>query len=287
MENAKSGLKLFASFLAAEEASDLSRLTRELLEEYQQELAFACTCHGRPLGLRTQAGRLAVVQGFTRYLHEHDYLTHDPGAGLRLPRKPRRLPRAILSEPEVATLLAAPDPRNHTGYRNRIILELLYDTAIRRAEVAGIRLADLDLAGGYLMIHGKGEKDRVVPVSGRLCALLKNYLLGVRPAYLKGVDPGYLVLNRWGTRMTPSAVWAVVKRCVGLAHLEKQVSTHTLRHTCATHMLRNGAPIRHLQELLGHESLETTQIYTRVTITDLKAVHAKYHPSERLADHKK
>ncbi len=109
-----------------------------------------------------------------------------------------------------------------------------------------------------------------------------SYILGVRPYYIQGKDPGYLFFNRWGEKMHPNAVVSAVKRCVGLAALKKKVSTHTLRHTCATHMLKNGAPVRHIQEMFGHESLESTQVYTRVTINDLKEIHSKYHPRETL-----
>jgi integrase/recombinase XerD len=173
--------------------------------------------------------------------------------------------------------------QTNDGYRNRIILEILYDTGVRAAEMAGIKTNDLDLTNGYLTVRcGKGAKDRVVPISSRVCTLINTYLLMVRPVMIQGKDKGYLVLNRWGTKMTPTAVWAIVKRCTQLSGIKKNVTTHTFRHSCATLMLKNGAPIRHIQELLGHESLESTQIYTRVTINDLKDIHAKYHPGEKL-----
>jgi len=224
---------------------------------------------------------LGVVKGFTRFLKDHDYLVDDPGCAIKLPKKPKRLPRVILSPAEVQKLLAAPDTQSNGGYRNRIILEILYDTAIRRAEVAGIKLPDLDLAAGYVRITGKGDKDRVVPLSRRVCELVQNYILMVRPAFVAGQDPGYLILNRWGRKMDPNGIGAVVRRCVALAGIRKSISTHTFRHTCATHMLKNGAPVRHLQEMLGHESLESTQLYTHVTINDLKQIHARYHPLEQ------
>ncbi len=104
----------------------------------------------------------------------------------------------------------------------------------------------------------------------------------VRPQLLHGKDDGSLIPNRWGSEMTPLSVWSIVKRCVFLAGIKKNISTHTFRHSCATHMLKAGAPIRYIQELLGHESLESTQIYTKVTINDLKEIHAKYHPGEKL-----
>jgi integrase/recombinase XerD len=283
VKNSRSILKLFTGFLQGENITEIDQLTRELLEDYQQELAFTLTAKGSPLAIRTQEKRLSVVKGFTRYLKDHDYLIHDPGTLIKLPKQGRQLPRSILNEPDVKKLIAAPDTHTNRGYRNRIIIELLYDTAIRRAEIAGIKLADIDLGGGYLKVTGKGDKQRVVPVSTRVCGLVRNYILAVRPAFINGKDPGYLILNRWGGRMDANGIWAVVKRCGKLAKLGK-VSTHTLRHTCATHMLRNGAPIRHLQEMLGHESLVSTQIYTHVTINDLKEVHTRYHPSEKMQD---
>jgi integrase/recombinase XerD len=192
------------------------------------------------------------------------------------------LPRTILTEEEVKRLVNAPDTRTPTGYRNRVIIEVLYDTAVRRSELTGIRLMDLDLAAGFILIRGKGAKERVVPLGDRVCERVKNYALSVRPAFVKGADPGYLILNRWGSRLSSNGVWAMVKRCAQLAGIERNITPHGLRHTCATHMLKNGAPVRHLQEMLGHESLESTQIYTRVTITDLKKIHARYHPGENL-----
>ncbi len=281
LKGTKYDLRRFVRFLELEQIADIEDLTADVLTDYQQELAFSLTAKGELLSIRTQAQRLGVIKGFTRYLKQKDYLMHDPGQALQLPKKPRRLPKVILTEKEVKQLLSAPDLRTNRGYRNRIILELLYDTAIRRSEVAAIRIADLDLATGYILIHGKGDKDRVVPVSQRVCELVQSYILMVRPSFVTKQDPGYLILNRWGTQMNADGVWAVVKRCAVLAGIKKNVSTHTFRHTCATHMLKNGAPVRHLQEMLGHESLESTQIYTHVTINDLKQIHAKYHPSEQ------
>jgi integrase/recombinase XerD len=282
IRNARYTLKHFAGFLQAENSGEIEDLTAAIVSEYQQELYFCLTAEGRPLSLRTQAQRLGVIKGFTRFLRDRDYLISDPAESIQLPKKPKRLPKVILSAVEVKKLLQAPDTRTNRGYRNRIILEILYDTAIRRAEVANIKLHDLDLAAGYIHITGKGDKDRVVPLSRRVCELVQNYILMVRHQFVTGSDPGFLILNRWGQKMDPNGIWAVVKRCVRLAGIKKNVTTHTFRHTCATHMLKNGAPTRHLQQMLGHESLESTQIYTHVTINDLKEIHAKYHPSESL-----
>ena len=278
---AKYGLRRFARFLEEEQVVDIEALNQDIIAEYQQELYFCLTAKGKPLTLRSQSQLLSTVKGFTRFLKAQDYLVNDPAEAIRLPKKPKRLPRVILSSSEVKKLLSACDMRSNGGYRNRIILEILYDTAIRRAEVANIRLVDLDLGAGYILIHGKGDKQRVVPVSQRVCELTQNYILMIRPKFISSDDPGYLILNRWGRKMNENGIWAVVKRCAKLSGIKKNVTTHTFRHTCATHMLKNGAPVRHIQEMLGHESLESTQIYTSVTINDLKQIHAKFHPSEK------
>ncbi len=275
-------LREFVRFLESERVYDLEDLSADVMGEYQQDLAFRLTRKGKPLTLRSQTQLLGVAKGFTRFLKENDYLLSDLGEKLKLPRKPRRLPKVILSQAEVNRLLNAPDTRTKGGYRNRIMLEILYDTAIRRAELSNIKIGDLDLNAGYIHIHGKGDKDRVVPLSKRVCELVRNYILAVRPAFLKGKDSGHLILNRWGEKMNGNSIWAVVKRCAHLARIKKNITTHTLRHACATHMLKNGAPVRHLQQMLGHESLESTQIYTHVTINDLKKIHAKYHPGENM-----
>jgi len=280
--NARYELRYFYRYLEQEKIYEIESLTQEVLADYQEDLAFSLTAKGKLLTLCTQIQRLGVVKGFTRFLKLKDYLLHDPGATLDLPRKPQRLPKVILNEPEMQKLLNAPDMQTNRGFRNRIILEILYDTAVRRAELGHIKLQDLDLESGFIHIRsGKGNKDRVVPLSKRVCELTQNYILMVRPHFLNGNKSDYLILNRWGQEMQGHSILNVIYRCVQLSGLKKNISTHTFRHTCVTHMLRNGAPIRHLQEMLGHESLESTQVYTHVTINDLKAVHAKYHPSEK------
>jgi integrase/recombinase XerD len=284
IKNTRSMLHSLIAFLEEEKIDTIEDLQTDVLEEYQQDLAFRVTAKGKLLALRTQGQKMMTVKSFTKFLKDKDYLLHDPGSRIKLPRKPKRLPKVILSTRDVKKLIEAPDTHTNRGYRNRIIIEILYDTAIRRSELAEIKINDLDLNAGFIRIQGKGDKDRVVPLSERVCELVRNYILAVRPCLIRDNDSGYLLLNRWGKKMDPNAVWAVVKRCTCLASLRKNVSTHTLRHTCATHMLRNGAPVRHLQEMLGHESLESTQLYTHVTINDLKEIHRKYHPSEQMAE---
>ncbi len=283
IRNIRNALKQMILFLESEGVADLDQLGHSSLDLYQEELTYRLTAKGKQLSVRTREKYLCSVRGFATYLYENDYLATDLSKSIKLPKQPKPLPKVILDSSEIKKILAASNMQSNDGYRNRIILEILYDTGIRAAEMAAVKTRDLDLTNGYLTIRsGKGAKDRVVPISSRVCKLINTYLLMVRPVMIQGKDKGYLVLNRWGTKMTPTAVWAIVKRCSKDAGIKKNVTTHTFRHSCATHMLKNGAPIRHIQELLGHESLESTQIYTKVTINDLKEIHAKYHPGENL-----
>ncbi len=270
-------------FLKEMKVYGIEQLHRDVLTEYQQDLAFRLTAKGKLLSPQSQTNYLKATRGFTRFIYENDYLARDPGIEIRSPKTPKRLPRAILDQSEIKRMFSSCNMQTNLSFRDRIILEVLYDTGVRASELLNIKTSALDLDGGYISIQsGKGDKDRVVPVSSRVCSLIRDYLLVIRPAMLRGKDEGCFILNRTGKQMGVSGLWLVIKRCSQQAKIKKNITTHTFRHTCASHMLTNGAPIRHIQELLGHESLESTQIYTRVTINDLKAVHAKYHPGESL-----
>ena len=281
IKGAKYDLKSFIRFLDEEDILTLEDLNTDVMAEYQHDLAFRISYRGTILSLRSQGQLLSAAKGFTRYLKQKDCLLDDPGENIKLPRKPKTLPKVILNESELKRLINAPDTHTNLGYRNRVIIEILYDTAIRRSELSNIKLSDLDLKDGFIHIHGKGNKDRVVPMSERVCELVKNYILSVRPSFTQGEDQGYLILNRWGHQMKGNSIWLVVKNTTGLAGIEKRITTHSLRHTCATHMLRKGAPVRHIQEMLGHESIRTTQVYTHVTDRQLRETHKAFHGKRR------
>ena len=282
MKGTKYGLKSLSNFFTQEKVHHIEEITQDVLAEYQEDIAFRLTAQGRLLSLATQEKLIIIVRNFTRYLHEQDYLLHNPAKNIKPPKKWKKLPKAIVSPDEMKKLVHTPDNRTNQGYRDRVILEILYDTGMRRSELANLKIGDMELQTGFVCIrNGKGRKDRVVPLSQRVCEKVRNYIAFVRPEYIKTKDHGYLILNRSGNKMVPNGIYVVVKRIGILSGIKKNVTTHILRHACATHMLRNGAPVRHIQEMLGHESLESTQIYTRVTINDLKEIHARYHPSEQ------
>lgn len=282
IKGAKSALKELNTFLHSLEVQQIEQLDHDALMHYREELAWRLTPKGTPLTPRSQAELLGHLRAFCRWLVNKDLLVGDPSARIPSPKKPQQLPKAILEPREIKQILQQPAMSTATGYRNKVILEVLYSTAIRREEVANIKLQDLDTESGYLVIReGKGKKDRVVPLGENLCRLIDTYLIGIRSEWINADKDNHLFLNRWGQGMSPMAIWAVVKKYAKAARVKKPVSTHTFRHSCATHMVRNGAPIRHIQEMLGHVSLETTQVYTRITINELKKIHSRYHPREQ------
>jgi len=282
VRGAKSALKELSLFLHHLDVDTISQLDHDTLMHYREELAWRLTRKGTPLKARSQSECLGHLRAFCRWLVDNDLLVGDPSDKIPNPKKPHQLPKAILEPKEIKKILQQPDLSTATGYRDKVMLEVLYSTAIRREEVANIKLEDLDTDSGYIMIReGKGRKDRVVPLGENVCQLIDTYLIGIRADWINADNDPHLFLNRFGQGMNPMAVWCVVKKYAKAAKLKKPVSTHTFRHSCATHMLHNGAPIRHIQEMLGHASLETTQVYTRITINELKKIHSQYHPREQ------
>jgi integrase/recombinase XerD len=282
VRGAKSALKELIAFLKAIEVTRIEQLDHDVLMQYREELSWRLTAKGTPLSPRSQSELLGHLRAFCRWMVAQDWLVSDPSKKIPNPKKPHALPKAILEPREIEKLLALPDTTTARGFRDRVILEVLYATAMRREEAANLKLEDLDTQSGYAVIRqGKGRKDRVVPIGTKVCELIDTYIAGVRADWINAEQDAHLFLNRFGQRMDPNAIWQVVHKYAQAAQLKKPVSTHTFRHSCATHMLKNGAPIRHIQELLGHASLETTQVYTRITINDLKEIHRRYHPREQ------
>lgn len=275
-------LRSFIHFLSLREIVLVDQLNVDVLEEYKNDLTFRYTEENKSkkLSAQTRRGYLSVVRSFCEYLHDKELLVGNPAANLVMPKIPKKLPKVILTLTEIRKLIDACDRNSNRGCRNRIIIEILYDTGIRGSELCGINTDDLDLAAGFLHITGKGDKDRVVPVSSRVCDLIRRYKMLIRPAFARSDDDGTLILNRYGKMFNYKGILKIVKRYGKKAGLNKNITCHVFRHACATHMLQNGANIRVIQELLGHDSLATTQIYTRLTIKDLKEAHDRFHPRE-------
>jgi integrase/recombinase XerD len=210
----------------------------------------------------------------------------NPAADLIMPRPEKRLPRAVLSPLEADAVVNVPDIHEPLGVRDRAMLEALYSTGMRRSELLGLKIDDLDAERGTIMIRqGKGKKDRLIPIGERAVAWVEKYVHEVRPGLVTGRDDGVLFLTEMGESLVPEYVTHRFRKYVEAAEIGKKGSCHIWRHTMATAMLENGADVRFVQEMLGHVSLATTQIYTRVSIKKLKEVHAATHPSAKLKGH--
>jgi len=287
IKNTRYQLRVFTRFL--EEYNNIEDITHEIIRDYQEDLSFRISRFGTLWDVKSQNRSISALKGFCQWLVREDYLASDPSAKIELAKEPETLPRNILEEKEMNKIFAQPDTGTLIGYRDRVILEILYSTGIRKGELENLKLADVDYREGYIRIEqGKNKKDRVVPLGNIACRMIENYILAVRSEIpwekCKDHNSDYLFINHKGKRLHHDTVWKIVTQYSKQAGIKKKITPHSLRHTCATHMLKNGAHIRHLQEMLGHVSIETTQRYTRVTINDLKKVHRQYHPRERGKD---
>jgi integrase/recombinase XerD len=285
------GMVYFFRWLEAAnlQPAQLSDITRQMIADYQLYLYRAENKRWpeRKLAVATQFARLSAVTRFCDWLTREERILINPATKIQLPRRPKRIPRNYLTHKEVNRLLRAPDLSTHLGLRNRAILETLYSTGIRNSELRYLQLSDLNSTDGWLSIReGKGVKDRTVPIGKAAVHFIALYLEKTRPRFA-GTKNDWLFVTQWGDRLAPDTLAQIIRNAAKKAKIKRSVSPHALRHTCATLMLRGRAGIRHIQELLGHRSLDTTQIYTKVEITDLKKVHARCHPREKEALDKK
>ena len=274
-------LRRFDAWCAERGITDAAEVTLPVLERYRTSLYVARSAGGRAVGWGGQTQALLALKGLFRWLARTHRLPYNPATELELPRQPRHLPAAVLSAAEAERILAQPDAATALGLRDRAILEVLYSTGIRRAELAHLRLTDLDVGRGTLFVReGKGKRDRVVPIGERAVAWTLAYLERARPELVVPPDRGVLFLTRRGRRIRPSRLGELVRRYVQASGVGKTGSCHLFRHTMATLLLEGGADIRDIQEMLGHAQLSTTQLYTRVSIARLKRVHTQAHPAK-------
>ncbi|MGH9281941.1 MAG: site-specific tyrosine recombinase XerC [Acidimicrobiales bacterium] len=279
-------LAQLVAWLAERGVTHPAEVTKPVLERYQRALFHYRKANGAPLSFRTQASYLVPVKGLFRFLAQTNRILFNPASELELPRIERRLPRVVLNLAEVEAALAAADLDEPVGLRDRAIMEVLYSTGMRRSELCRLRLHELDVDRGTVLIAlGKGARDRMVPIGERALGWVERYLVEVRPALVVPPDDGIVFLTLEGNDVTPDHLTAKVGAYVRGA-TGKAGSCHTFRHSMATLMLEGGADIRHIQEMLGHVQLSTTQIYTHVSIDALKAVHTRCHPGATNTRHR-
>jgi integrase/recombinase XerD len=275
-------LKFFMQWAADRDVTRAGEVTRPILEAFQRYLwrYERPGGKGRRLGWSTQRQRIGCLKDWFRWLTRQNVILHNPASELELPRMEKRLPTQALTLAQVDRLLAVPDVADPLGLRDRAMLQVFYSTGIRRAELCSLEMADVNPERGTLTVRrGKGKKDRVVPLGGRAASWVARYVREVRPRLSLDTRTQALFLTGYGEAFNPDVLSRMVSSWIRAAGLGSKGSCHLLRHSCATHMLEGGADIRYIQQLLGHEKLETTAIYTEVTIRQLLEVHARCHPA--------
>jgi integrase/recombinase XerD len=276
-------LRYFINWLHTEtDVVTLAEVSPDTLASYQMELLSMEKANGELLAIGTQKQRITAVKSLFRHLAEEGKLLSNPAVSLQLPKSRRYLPQPLITPKEAIRLLDSVKTNTPLGLRDRAILEVLYATGVRNAELRGLQLTDFDPAGETLTVNGgKGNKDRMVPLGPVAASILGDYIAQSRPQLALVPTVQNLFITKNGFPLDFKLVITIVRRHLKRAGIDKPVRPHRLRHACATHMLKGGADIRHIQKLLGHVSLQTTQIYTHVEISDLKAVHRRFHPRER------
>ena len=281
MASYRRDLRRYGGYLAATEIDDLGRITEAVVSDFLMRLREGDADH--PPLTASSAGRTVVaVRGFHKFLVREGLTAVDPAAAVKPPVPPQRLPKA-LSVDEVTRILSAAAGAEAEpavlATRDAALLEFLYGTGSRISEAVGLDVDDIDLDAGAVLLRGKGSKERVVPVGTYARDALSAYLVRGRPELVsRGRGTPALFLNARGGRLSRQSAWTVLRRAAQRAGISKEISPHTLRHSYATHLLDGGADVRVVQELLGHASVTTTQVYTLVTVDKLREVYATSHP---------
>ncbi|MBQ9523143.1 MAG: site-specific tyrosine recombinase XerD [Paludibacteraceae bacterium] len=241
---------------------------------------FICVTFGKDLNAQSQARILSGIRAFYRFLLYHDYIAQDPTELIERPKTEYHLPQ-VLTLDEINKLMDTIDYSSDEGTRNRAILEILYGSGLRVTELVNLKISDIFLKEGYLIVTGKGSKQRLVPISPEAEKWYKRWLeervhIDVKPEF-----SDIVFVNHYGRQLTRAMIFTIIKRLAAEAGIQKNISPHTFRHSFATHLLQNGADLRLIQQMLGHEAITTTEIYTHINIDDLRQAILRYHPANQ------
>lgn len=261
----------FLTYLKAGGISDWSQV------RYSEVMGFLSQSQEQGLAPRSRARMLSALRGFFKFMLRDSHLRESPVANLASPRLRRQLP-VILSVAEVERLLARPNLELPLGQRDTAMLEVLYGTGLRVSELVALTMGRVNLEVGFLVVLGKGSRERIVPAGEAATEAVRSYVKEARPLLLKGRTTETLFVTNRGAAMTRQGFWKLLKKYGREAGLKKKLSPHILRHSFATHLLERGADLRSVQMMLGHADISTTQIYTHVARERLREVHKKYHP---------
>ena len=272
MESYGRDLRRFIFFLEENKRiKDIKEVTPEVI------VAFLTWIKNEGLAANSMNRSLAALRGFYKYLLRENVISQNPLADIELAKVWMKLPETISKE-EMVTILAQPGAQSVTAIRNTAMLELLYATGIRVSELINLTMNSINWQVGFLIVMGKGSKERIVPIGKIAYDCTRRYVDGIRPKLMQKKSTDVLFLNRFGKKFTRQGFWKIVVGYARQAGLQKKVYPHTFRHSFASHLLEGGADLRTVQVMLGHSDISTTQIYTHITRERLKEVHRKYHP---------
>lgn len=263
--------KNFINFLDNSEIDNIGEITHLNIIEYLSSLKT------KSFKSKTIARNIVSLKQYFKYLLLEKKIKSDPTSNIKSPRMSINLPE-VLNLQEIEKLLSGPDLSSVSGIRDATMLEVLYGTGIRVSELIDIRLNDINLELGYILIRGKGSKERIVPIGKIAIKKLQDYIKYFRHNLLKDKLSDYLFINRTGRKMTRQGYWKLLKSYTLKSGINKRITPHTIRHTFASHLLDRGADLRTIQLLLGHSDISSTQIYTHIDTRRLKEIHSQYHP---------
>jgi integrase/recombinase XerD len=284
VKNEDYALRDLEKFLTHQDIDRIADVTMEIIGQYNQHIRnHKDEKTGKPYNISTITGKLQPVKYFFSWLTKNMVILYDPAKDMEIPPMKKGLPRTILSEEEIAKFIELPDTGTPIGYRDRTIFELFYATGMRNTELKTLKIQDIDLEARTIHIkEGKGNKERIIPLTPLAFNYLKEYLEKVRLLFLKDKEnQEFVFLNLSANSFNRQGICEIFEKYRKAGNIAKPVSSHIFRHSIATHLLENGMDIRYIQELLGHGSLQTTQLYSKVTLKGLRKHYNKHHPKEK------
>jgi integrase/recombinase XerD len=282
LKNHKSTLTTFVAWLETQGVVSADRLGKAQLDAWLRHLNSHCTPQGLPIKAQTLNLHIINARRFLEHLAARGIVPVPLASAVECVKAPRLLPQGVLTHAQARKLLGGVQTSTPEGCRNRAMIELLYSSGLRSAELLGLDVGDVDFEQATAIVTGKGSKQRVVPIGRTALRFLESYLKAMRPFMVRNPAERAMFLNRQGGRLRYNAFCQIVATCAGGSGVEKvRITAHTFRRSCATELLRGGANMYHVKDLLGHESLNTLRHYAKLTIVDLKKEHRRCHPRER------
>ncbi len=282
IKSVEHSLRYFIDYVLKSNITEPEGITENHIQSYQKYRYYYENKSGKQDSAHTQNTHVSRIRQWFRYMRKNGYINYNPAEEIEFIREPKKVIKIALTDQEVRKILRQPDINTLRGYRDRTILEVLYATGVRRNELCKFKLKDVYLQEGLLKVEqGKGKKDRMVPIGKVAEKYLEQYIKFVRLELLRDAKSEYLFISEMKRGLSKDRVSEIVSYYAKQAGIDKEVTAHTLRRTCATEMIRRKANVMHVSRLLGHEKLESIKPYCDLTIIDLKKAHEKYHPRER------